>query len=162
MTKYLNRFKGHMRSGDPRTPVTGAGGCTWPTVPPWRIKLSSRNATGEWAFLNTKLLLLEQDPQSSSHNRVVWRAIDKPDEVYWVLVEKIYIPSLHPAFRYWLSILLTGWAHEWTWPKNCVGSCNRNLRWGDLRRSQRSASTGSSFTQHQIEFDKTDRTPVGG
>lgn len=67
-------FKGHFESSDPRNVVWGAGGCVWPTVPPYRMRLGSENAPEEWALLRTDGILF-QATVAAQHDNVLWQAI---------------------------------------------------------------------------------------
>ena len=109
MPTYHNRFRGHMRLGDPRTPVSGAGGCTWPTVPPYRIMLYSRNPTGEWGFLAKEPIVLQYDLPTATHDYVVWYPLKLPTVVYRCLVEKFYLKHQEPSYRYYLTFILNAW-----------------------------------------------------
>jgi len=151
---YHNRFAGHMSPGDPRTIVSGAGGCTWPTIPPFRVQLSSSNATGEWAFLRSRPIILEQDILGSSHDLVDWHAIEQPREVYYVRLSKIYLPWKHPEYSYFIRIHLNAWETFRVWEKFCRGKCNRDVRWGVQYRTIQMGTTGDMFTAFQVEFDK--------
>lgn len=68
-------FSGYMRKGDPRTPVWNAGGCIWPTVPPYRWRLGNENATGVWEFLKTTGVLFEP-VEETSHDHGIWEATE--------------------------------------------------------------------------------------
>lgn len=155
MPKYHNRFTGHLPPGDPRNLTTGAGGCVWPTIPPYRVLLYSDDATGEWSFLRSHPVLMEQDRFVSHHNHTTWRAIEKPHQIYHILLEKIYIRDQFPNYRYWLTILLAAWSSERVFVKNLTGSCNRSVYWGPLYRTVQMGTTGKDFRQHQVVFDAT-------
>lgn len=151
---YRNRFAGHVAAEDPRTPVTGAGGCRWPTFPPWRVQLSSTNATGEFTFLNTRPIILEQDPFSTTHDYVNWLPIEQPDEVYNVSLSKAYQTVMHPRIQYWLRITLIGWPSLRVWLKIGTNRCNQSIHWGEQWRRRIHGTTGTGFIAHQVEFDK--------
>ena len=155
---YHNHFKGHLAVDDPRTVVSGAGGCRWPTIPPWRIQLSSNNATGEFSFLRTRPIILQQDPIASHHNYTLWLAIEKPREVYHVTLEKLYTRSMHPRIQYFITILLNAWATPRVWLKLGTPRCNQDITWGERYRTLEMGTTGSDFRQYQVEFNKT-RSP---
>lgn len=151
---YRNRFRGHLHPGDPRTPVTGAGHCPWPTIPPYRIQLSSTNATGEWAFLRSRPIILEQHHFGQGHDRMGWVTIEKPSMVYLATIEKIALPFNFPTYRYWLTILLRGWPSARVWVKNCRGRCNTDVYWGVQYRRIEMGTTGNQFRQYQVEFNQ--------
>lgn len=67
-------FKGHFESADPRNVLWGAGGCVWPTVPPFRIRLGSENAPIEWELFKTSGTLFEAFG-TPTHDDVTWQSI---------------------------------------------------------------------------------------
>lgn len=67
-------FKGHLEADDPRNVLWSAGGCWWPTIPPYRIRLGSENATGVWEFLRTIGVLFEPSGEET-HDNTIWLAI---------------------------------------------------------------------------------------
>lgn len=157
---YANRFAGHLSSDDPRTIISGAGGCTWPTIPPFRVQLSSTNPTGEWLFLRTRPIILEQTIVRSGHNYVVWDAIEQPREVYQVVLEKFYIKNKHPQWDYVLTILLNAWPSSRTWWHHTSGKCNKDIQWGNRYRREENGTTGSQFMQWQVRHDLLRRPDV--
>lgn len=79
-------FKGHFEPNDPRNVVWGAGGCDWPTVPPYRLRLGSQNAPEEWELLRTTGVLFQAQP-SSTHDDVTWVSLTElpPDvDLMWI------------------------------------------------------------------------------
>lgn len=151
---YHRRFSGHLDPRDPRTIVSGAGGCRWPTIPPWRIQFSSRDARGEFLFLRSRPIILEQDALASHHDYVLWTPIEKPREVYHVILEKMYTPAMHPRIQYFLTILLNAWDNPRVWLQLGTQRCNQNITWGDRYRTVEMGSTGDDFRQYQVEFNK--------
>lgn len=83
-------FKGHFESADPRNVLWGAGGCTWPTVPPFRLRVGSENASGDWALLKTSGVLLEASPVID-HDDVTWIGVPPfPDDVTGMWIWRHY------------------------------------------------------------------------
>lgn len=152
--RHHNRFAGHLDVGDPRTIISGAGGCTWPTIPPFRVQLSSTNATGEWLFLRHRPIILEQDMIASHHNYVLWYAIDQPREVYNVILQKYFIPSKFPQWDYSIRIQLNPWASPVVWFHHTSGKCNKDILWGTRYRTVQMGTTGNHFMQYQVEYNK--------
>lgn len=158
MPLVADPFSGHMRSGDPRTPVTAAGGCTWPTVPPRRLMVGSSNATGVYLPFKTSPVLFEYVVGESHHDHAVYRALDQPFWLYSAVVEKIHIKSQHPQFRWWISIMLTIVGRLEIAVVSRTGNCNVNVRWGDQIGGPIRGRVGSGFGFLQVEFDKTTPT----
>lgn len=131
-------FKGHFEPDDPRHVLWSAGGCVWPTVPPYRIRFGSPNAMGEWNLLRTAGVLLEAS-MAWQHDDMtwanispvppmldsmwIWRHYDRDQqEITWTVFFN------HPAFAFDLEIhqvipapqkgnetvQLDNW--EWTYP----------------------------------------------
>jgi hypothetical protein len=67
-------FKGHLEASDPRNVLWGAGGCAWPTFPPYRLRLGVENPPAKWAFLRTDGVLFEAT-EATTHDVVIWQAI---------------------------------------------------------------------------------------
>lgn len=151
---YNDRFAGHFDSDDPRTPVTAAGACTWPTVPPFRVEFASTNATGPWSCFNYDTALLEMDLVTTTHGHAWWLPVRLPPCVYSMSLEKIAILSLFPRWTYWLTITLVGWPNEQIFPHNSSAKCNKDIIWGDLARYASPYGSGSTFTQFQTEWDQ--------
>lgn len=155
MPKYRNRFAGHLTTDDPRTIVSGAGGCAWPTIPPYRVLFHSVDATGEWGWLRHSPILLQQDVLASRHDYVIWTPVEMPWPIYQVLLEKFYNKNIHPNYDYYLTIHLVDWPSVRVWQIRLSGKCNRDVLWGRRHRRLMDGNTGKTFRQYQVEHDKT-------
>lgn len=158
--KYANRFAGHMHPDDPRTPLQGAAGCTWPTVPAFRFKLRTENAYGLLTFWNYNNALLQQQPGSHEHNELWWLGSNLPLGCSYLIVGKHYT---HPAsiFTWTVALILTG-------PYTLIsvevpfefGVCNRDWPIGDFTSPfLPDSGMGSTCRLTQVEFDKTQEPP---
>lgn len=149
-------FKGHFESDDPRNVVWGAGGCTWPTVPPYRLRLGLEGATGPWELLQTSGVLLEASPLSA-HDDVTWIGVPPfPDDVTLIWVWRHYDK---PAQKVWWFIFIHHVEHFeplqiddqfGTGPGN-VDVFVENLDW----LYAPIADPGTPFSLWQVYFDET-------
>lgn len=156
MPLYDDHFSGHMESGDWRTPVTGAGGCIWPTVPPARWYLASTNATGLLFFLNiTGLLCLPSTEIAPNHDQFDWFGVGGPIAV--TLCRKTYKPE-RPGYDFDVQLSVgspCGGTLDFHVERG-VEKCNRDILLGNqCCPSQPTWCTGSTFTAYQVEFDHT-------
>lgn len=151
---YANRFAGHLESGDPRTPMQGAGGCPWPTIPPHRVQFSSTDATGQFVFLRTFPVILEQVASPFHHTLLTYESIESPPEVYNWTLYKTYDRESYPEYSWYLIIMLVGWPAEVPYAKFVSGPCNRDVVWGDIGIPYGVGSPGSHFIQFQVEYDQ--------
>lgn len=154
MARYSNRFVGHIEPGDPRTPVTVAGGCRWPTVPPFRLQLGSTNATGLYAHFNHDPVLLQLDLSTATHNNGVWVPTLLPFWLYSCKIEKLYNPGMHPRFQWWVSIMLQLTGKLELAVANRSGKCNVNVRFGNQIGGWLRGRVGSEFGFRQVEHDQ--------
>lgn len=161
MPKYGNRFTGHKWNLDPRTPLSAAGGCDWPTYPAHRYLMVSDNPTGVWNFLNTDGILIENATPGVDH------------DVAWFSGPLNICPITYAyAFK---QILGGGTAWEWTivikhlmcfTPVGATygpftGPCNVGVPLGNLECSNPyMGETGTDFQMMQVEYDQTE--PPGG
>jgi len=155
MPRYIDRFQSHMPEGDPRTPLFGAGGCPWPTVPAYRYLLVSAHATGIWEFLNDDGILIEFVSFGDNHDLIQYEGPLGPGPLEYAQVWKEYVPGA-PTFAWELSL-----KHE-----QCGGvlfihkefslqPCNRNWLLGNYEcASGYPGETGHSFSMRQVEYNK--------
>lgn len=161
MPLVANRFAGHFPQGDPRTPVTVAGGCIWPTVPAMRYLLVSDDATGVWSFLNTDGILVEHQAFFPGHDKGQWNGPLNFVPITRALGLKEYE---------WPASIYT-----WCWDiqhvlcsspiRFCVTrpyeTCNRPIPLIEAWcLGSPLETTGTTFRMLQVEFDET--KPPGG
>lgn len=151
---YADRFAGHYFTGDPRTPVQGAGGCVWPTVPPYRVQFSSTTATGQWEFLRYTPVIFQQVESPFHHNLLTYEMIEQPGPVYAWTLYKTHTRSLFPEWEWQMCIMLIGWPDEVCFAKSKTGKCNVDVVWGNLSIPYGAGLTGATFTQFQVVYDK--------
>lgn len=155
--RVADPFAGHFSPGDPRGPLSAAGGCTWPTIPPYRFWLTSDDATGDLAFFNVRPVLFQFASGQPAHNFTWWfRHGTHPD-----------VGLARCLRRYTFAAPTSNWA--FTIPVNAIPeeslnfnidrpieTCNRGLPLPntfafDIDRGV----TGDTFRLEQIEWDQT-------
>lgn len=89
MVKYADRFQGHVYDLDPRSLVTGALACTWPTMPAYRYRLFSTDATGAWAVWNFPGILVQLTTDIAEHDNAKWEMLSGPPRMEFVEWTKV-------------------------------------------------------------------------
>lgn len=153
-----DRFAGHYRPGDPRGPLSAAGGCTWPTVPAFRYALRSDDATLDLAFFNTDPVLVEMTSPQPAHDLAFWQLTDDNPNVRFANAVRVFTPG--QATYLWAfsidviaideALLLFGLVRN-------NETCNRdiplpNVFAFDIDRGV----TGDTFRMEQVEFDQSE------
>lgn len=154
MPRYNDYFRSHLFPGDPRTPLTAAGGCIWPTIPAHRYLLKSQDATGVLTGLNTEGILIEKVTPGEGHDSCQYLMIAGPVPVTFCIVWK-HIAADRNGYRWTIGISATGCGiieGEVIRPRE---TCNRDFLIGSLGCSMTSDHTGATFTAYQVVFDET-------
>lgn len=154
-------FKGYFRAGDPRSPFFGAAGSFWPTVPPFRWRLGSQDATGSWSFLKTTGVLLE-NPGFTGHDFCSWSAISGQPACFtrfditrefpedWLLVVYRLVLKTPCSKRPWVSMKMLN-----------PGKANKNVVFKSIFTPLGPpGDVGRTLTAYQVEFDE--ENPPGG
>lgn len=154
MPLYNQRFDGHLPEGDPRTPVTAALGCTWPTIPPRRWRLWCTAATGILTDLNYPGLLLDWATTDPKHEHGYWAVGSPPPQIWYCTLDKQATPDPDGVFAYNLDIhfhvcLLTAYLVR------PYERCNRDYLVGNLACDYTGDTTGNDLALYQVEHDKT-------
>lgn len=161
MPLYDDAFSGHLTSDDPRTLLQAAGGCVWPTIPPFRYALCTGNSTGMLTPLMFTKVIFEQTTAAPGHDFMRWLMISGPLPVVAGWVDKTYVRS-RDEVDWVVSLSVSSpcgilvW--EFTRPPE---QCNRDFNIGnkDCPGVPSSGSTGSTTKLIQLEWDKTTRSP---
>lgn len=160
---YANHFAGHLFTDDPRTPVTAAAGCTWPTFPAHRYILTAPNAAGMLAPLRTQGVLFEKVTPGSAHNECQYNMISGPLPVVFGIAWKRWDPATE-GYEWEISISVSSpcGLMTWTVPRP-PETCNRDIGLYPLACPgvPEAGNTGSPTDWLQVEFDSdgTDRYP---
>jgi hypothetical protein len=149
---YNDHFSGHMEGGDPRTPLTVAGGCVWPTVPAFRYKLSSDNATGILQILNWDSIIVEKNTPGIAHDHCNYAMIRGPVGIFYAAMDKLARPD-RQGYTWHVTIIasICGMLlKEIPFPRR---KCNHNFVIGNIWCPGYQGSTGDTFRAEQVEFD---------
>jgi hypothetical protein len=111
------RFEGSMGTEDPRSLLSAAGGSIWPTVPAYRLRLGSSDASGWLSWLNDDGILFQMASAQPGHDSMIWNTLSMPTEVYYAVLVKTYtFPNDY--YTWSLQVLLTlgppHWTQQWT------------------------------------------------
>lgn len=155
MPLYDDHFSGHLETGDPRGPLSAAGGCTWPTIPAFRYWLISDDATGDLAFFNTAPVLIQFRSAQPAHNLAVWLLQGTHPDVSIVIAVKLFDQG-STTYTWEFAILVNAIPEallEFVVTRP-IGPCNRDIPlpdvWAfDIDRG----TTGTTFRMEQIEWD---------
>lgn len=157
MPQVENRFAGHMETSDPRSLLFGARGCVFPTVPAFRYRAMSTNATGDFAELNGDGLLLPLLTPLPATDFVVWGFLGADSPLEALLVGKGQEPADLPGYHWevfmQIACQIIPIFHEFQRP---FERCNRDVPIGALEGDlPEFGTTGSTFILRQVEWDET-------
>lgn len=161
MPLYTDRFSGHMPVGDPRTPLHGAGGCDWPTVPPRRWALYAPLAWGWVAAWATQHVLLEWSNVGVAHDDCWWYMIDGPSIVGDATIRKRWLRDPR-KIQYDIVVSTDSICGVFTWKlTQNEEACNRKFRLSgqDCYLEPELGGTGKFVDMRQVEFDATEAPP---
>ena len=150
---YANRFAGHLDMDDPRTPVTAAGGCVWPTVPAHRYLLQSDNATGSLASLLSAGLLVEKVTSGPAHNFCSWSLVFPHPSILECAWQKTRVASPLGYTWYFSLRILPGSVWQ-TILSFELRKCNVDVPIGVVTSPDSSDHTGTDFKALQVEWDQ--------
>ena len=149
-------FKGHLANGDPRGPLSVAGGCVWPTVPAVRYWIISDDATIDLAFFNTDPVVLEFVSTPPAHNFGRWNLLGEHPYVSEATAVKFF--SQGNAYYGWgfnITVDAISGAHLIFNLFRPVETCNRDIPLPNTWAVNPSHGvTGDTFRFEQIEWDQ--------
>lgn len=158
MPKYADRFSGHMETDDPRTPLHGAAGCTWPTVPATRYLLKSDDATGVFLPLNFLGARVIRMVNTLDHDSYSFVPLAGPPTFTILLCRKVANKATG-GYRWELDLDgFSGCGVLEIRVEFPAGKCNKTVPLGNwvCPLFPLAGSTGSTFRMLQIEYDQTD------
>lgn len=147
-----------MPEGDPRTPVHGAAGCVWPTVPAMRYVITSDNATGIFLPFNTFNALVIRPTVTVDHDLYAYQAIAWPPPWTLVYCRKVYDADT-AGYRWQLQMHAGSGLCLVTIDKPFpFQKCNVEVPLGahSCPNPIPPGTTGSTFRMVQVEFDDTE------
>lgn len=156
MPKVENRFAGHMETGDPRSPVFAAGGCTWPTVPALKYRAQSDNASGSLSQLDGNGLLLPLITFPHDHDVSVWQFTAATGDIEFINATKFGGSPFGPGYKWRIDIKIRGdffiIIKEVLFPTQ---KCNVDVHIGNIvARGPSVGETGDTFAINQVEWDQ--------
>ncbi|MCK5292957.1 MAG: hypothetical protein KAR39_13185 [Thermoplasmata archaeon] len=154
---YDNHFAGHFESADPRTPLHGAGGCVFPTVPAMRYCLRSNNATGLMAILNYTGILVIRPVVTLDMDFYQYQPVAPPPPFGVTRCVKVYNPVTE-GYRWEVNINMGSGVCPMEWRiEKPFSACNVDVLLGarSCPGGIPPGSTGSTFTMYQVEYDGT-------
>lgn len=152
MPLYDDHFSGHLEHGDPRTPLTAAGACVWPTMPAHRYLLSSTDAYGILSPINGQGILVEKDTVGIAHDSCTWNMIRGPAPILFVFLTKSTAPDRQSY--YWdIAMSATVCGIMTARVTRSLRKCNEDFPIGDLVCPGYYGGTGSTFKAEQVEWD---------
>lgn len=153
---YANRFAGHLTDGDPRTPLHGAAGCTFPTVPAFRYFFYSSNATGVWFPFRIFGALVIRPTDTVDHDFYAYAAVAWPPPWALEYCRKIKEPNGR-GYRWQIAINAGSGACRTVWDiPYFEQKCNHTILLGDRECPEipLAGSSGSNFRMYQVEYDE--------
>lgn len=160
MGKTTRQFDGHLHPDDPRYIITGAGGCTWPTIPAYRYLCVSENATGPWAFLNYFGVLFQQSGGAHLHDDISYVAQDIPFPATWATLRREYFRT-QDIVRWSIVIMqVTCYFPAHLEVQKAPGPGNGIITLGSMTCVGGPGETGSNMRLLPVEYDDT--VPPGG
>lgn len=157
MPLFDDRFSGHFNNGDPRTPLTAAGGCRWPTVPAARYRIVSDNATGFLTPLNTEGILISKVTLGLGHDLCNYASDQIEPSPIGVTGVKRFLPETG-GYRWEFDFLVgSSCGIIETSTERPRETCNRAIVIGDYPcpLNPDLGRTGSTCRMLQVEFDAT-------
>lgn len=157
MPQVQNQFAGHMYPMDPRGLMFGAQGSMWPTIPAYRYRARSQNATGSMVFLNGDGVLLTLAVPLPAMELVVWYYESTETPFPAVVLIKWQPPAAHPGFQWNVGVtpeVDTGFeVKEIVRP---ISRTNIDIKVGSIIRVfPDPGDTGSTFNILQVVWDET-------
>lgn len=156
MPRYADRFRSHIPEGDPRSNLTGAYGCIWPTMPPHRWIIKSIDAYGALVGLNTQGAIFERITSIGEHDRPVWNLIAAPFPITTGQIQK-YEETNPFGFRYEIGMAAGPCGNILVKFKRPHEKCNRDYDLEPFVCPGYYGGWGPNTKLLQVEFDKTDR-----
>lgn len=157
MPKVANQFAGSILPSDPRSLLFGARGSVFPTIPAYRYRAQSTNATGSLSFFNGDGILLPLIVPLPATDNVVWLFTIPLPEDGGAFLAKVG-PSTYPNGFQWIigvtDEIDTGYTQKFI--DRDLSRTNVDILVGSIVRTfPQIGDTGSEFRMRQVVWDQT-------
>lgn len=157
MAQVQNRFAGHISPADPRSLLFSAKGSVWPTIPAFRYRAQSDNATGAYSFFNGDGLLLELFTPLPAFENVQWFGHRPPPLDHSAFINMQQTPVTRPGFVWVIGVspeIDTGFDIKFL--VQPLRKTNVDIEVGSIQRFfPEIGDTGSTFRMRQVVWDQT-------
>ena len=157
MPKVANQFAGSMLPADPRSLLFGARGNIFPTIPAYRYRAQSTNATGSLSFFNGDGILLPLVTPLPATDSVIWQFIRPLPEDGGAFLAKAPNPPLDGGFSWLIGVtdeIDTGFTFKII--ERPESKANVDILVGSILRTfPQIGDTGSEFRMRQVVWDQT-------
>lgn len=159
MPLYDDPFAGHLELDDPRSPLFGAGGCTWPTIPAYRYIVCPAGTWGVFSGLDGVNIQLRLSVGQPAHNDCWWLGFNLPWPLTYGTLRKQWVQANNTQL--WTLALTGGYVCgtvQWVWVR-AESDCNvdHNIGAAECSISPPVGGFGSGTKLLQCEYDKTSR-----
>lgn len=148
-------FRGYFKKGDPRGPMFASLGSIWPTVPAYRYRIGSSDASGDWLFLKTTGILFEFAEAIDDFIHLWHTTDDLPEWICSVAFTREWVPVFQRV--YWrLRIQTTYWSLPYQAQQiHGIKKSNTDLRLGNMATPfGPPGSPGIRLRAYQVEYDE--------
>ncbi len=157
MPQVQDQFAGHLLSADPRSLLFGARGSVWPTIPAYRYRAQSANATGSLTFLNGDGVLVTLFIPLPATGPVVWRFLSSQTPFPSVILIKQQTVFTRPGFQWIVGVtpeIDTGYTTKII--AKPLSKTNVDFDVGSIViLFPDPGDTGSTFQMRQVVWDET-------
>lgn len=153
MGKETRPFSGHFHQDDPRWALTGAAGCTWPTIPAQRYLLVSGNATGIWATVMMDGFKFGRNSPNYQHDPTIWVTFQNPIGYGKGQLTKTYNRDTRKVtWRLQLDSIYCYFGIDESWEKE-ESKCNGIITLGEATCTPDTGNLGSDCKLLPCQYD---------
>lgn len=153
-----DQFAGHFFPADPRSNLTGAFGCTWPTVPAYRYLISAPEATGFYFGFRAVPPLVELITDIDDHNVARWELVGTQPPWDFVRWDKLPIDTEFDGFEWVLTwkLALAPETVTNSFIETTPRKCNYDVDLPDWTFGGVAGSMGAGAVAAQVLWDQTE------
>lgn len=157
MPKVANQFAGSILPDDPRSLLFAARGSIFPTIPAYRYRAQSTNATGSLSFFNGDGILLPLVTPLPATEVVTWVFVRPLPEDGGAIIIKTQQAADDGGFRWNIGVtdeIDTGFTFKVI--ERPLSRTNVDILVGSIVRTfPDQGDTGSEFRMRQVVWDQT-------